>query len=309
MRTEKIFQIIFLILMFVFFANAVVAETVKSFSEMENIEEYEELKEYGLLPPDQYNHKAGSNLILMAIKANNFSKGDWAMAHGLLGASMLNVSLNDRSGYQNLFLSSCDNSKIYNSAENKNAWLFSTKYKPVETKSIITKRENIIALMAYTINERYIFSRGTWGRVYRPDINRPSNEILFKYSQRGLEVYTDLLKKGINDKCLKNTLGITYASLNFDKFKIFEILGNSLKLKFPLQIYSDALEATINKLKQMPNHSLHFLSQLSLEMGSRGISDADTFLFPDNEKEHEMLLKFIKDDLLKIDLANKANIK
>lgn len=56
---------------------------------------FEELPRYGLLGPGAHNHEAGSQLVLLALKPTSVGKGDWVMAHGLLGVSMLNIGVNE----------------------------------------------------------------------------------------------------------------------------------------------------------------------------------------------------------------------
>src|SRR5262245_17500394 len=59
-------------------------ERVFSFDTLDKVERYEDLPKFGLVPPEQTNHRSGKNLILLAIKANAFLKGDWVASLGFL---------------------------------------------------------------------------------------------------------------------------------------------------------------------------------------------------------------------------------
>src|SRR5262245_18732515 len=82
---------------------------------LNNAQTFADLEQYGLLGPEQRNHRAGTNLVMLALQVTSFGKGDWVMAYGLLGASMLDVGVEERIAYQSLFLDYAfgGNSKMY----------------------------------------------------------------------------------------------------------------------------------------------------------------------------------------------------
>jgi len=281
------------------------ARQVKSFDEMKDVETYEELKDYGLVVPNSTDHVAGTNLILLALKVNVAGKGHWVPAHGLLGVSMLNVSVQDRIGYQNLFLSIFDRSKYYNSASNENSWIWPGSgdcrvgpFKFVKTASILVKRENLIAYLAYEVSSRFEFDReGNYARIYRPDNRLDSKKRIASAITAAQEVLTELKRQGLDDICLKNLIGICLAQLLYDG----SIQITFEKLPFPIQVYSDALKATIERLKARSGHSMIFLKELYWEMAARGISDYDPFLLPPDEATAQAIQEIISTDLKHIE--------
>jgi len=271
-------------------------DKVFSFDTLDQAEEFEDLEKFGLQAPESYNHTKGKNLILLAIKATSFFKGDWVMAHGLLGVSMLDVSVEDRIGYESLFLSSAQRFKMFGSFINDdNALLvdFDRQVKP--TKSVIATREAYIYSLSDQLNGRYIYNNaGNFGRNYFPERNRDSNVQLENTLVNGLKFYSGLKDKGYDDKTLKDMLGIAYASLDYDGVIISD---TNLYTIGALQVYSDALTATLAKLNENSDHSYQFLEELGWEMQSRGLATDDKILLPDDEKNFEAILKIIEEDL------------
>jgi hypothetical protein len=310
---KKIRWIFYFVLVAVpLFPLLAMSKQVKSFDELKNVEKYEDLEGYGLVPPQSHNHIAGTNLILLALKVSSFQKGDWVMAHGLLGATMLDASIFDRAGYQNLFLSLCDRSKYLNSATNQNSWAWpkfsGQKFSLVDTKSIVVKRENIMGYLTWQIESRFEYDKkGNYKRVYTPDPNRPEEKNIYLAFQTGLKIYEELTKKGVEDKCLRNLLGMISAVLIFDQLSSKTFISEQIEIGQPIQLYIDALAATINGLKEKPEHSKIFLEALYWETDRRGIGDTDTYLFPENDKSLKALLNLVELDLKQID--QKTSVK
>lgn len=221
---------------------------VLSFETLDRIEKYEELPKYGLVAPEQYNHKSGKYLVVLALKAMSWFKGNWLMAHGLLGTNMLDVNAYDRSGYQSLFLSLIQRYKMYASYLNDNNISLLTEgiRKPSGSlRSIISIREALIYLVSWQLNARYIYTAdGNFGRRYLPERGRKSNEQLKQLLIDGLKVYRQLAEMGFDDKTLKDTLGMAYASLDYDGVYLSYADTRDLGV---LQVYSDALTATLNQ--------------------------------------------------------------
>lgn len=272
-------------------------EKVLSFETLNKVEKFEDLTKWGLVAPEQYNHTSGKNLILLAIKANSFFKGDWAVAHGLLGTNMLNVDVIDRIGYSSLFSSLfvTQGFKMYANSIMDNALLVDIDGSIKQTKSIITRREGVIYAVSNQLEGRYIYNdAGNFGRNYFPEPNRTSNEELKKAVLAGLKVYNDFLDMGFDDKTLKDTLCVAHASLDYDGITISDT--DVYKLG-PLQVCTDALKATLNKLNEDKNHDYNLLCELGWEMQSRGLASDDKILLPEDEKNFEALLEIIEKDL------------
>lgn len=274
-------------------------KNVLSFETLDKIEKFEDLPKYGLVAPEQYNHNSGKNLILFALKATAWHKGNWVLAHGLLGVNMLDINVHDMTGYKSLFLSLTQRFKMYASYLNDDSSLLIGGLKPHGSlKSIIAKREALIYLISRELNGRYIYNdEGNFGRNYLPEKNRKSHKQLKQLLVDGLTVYDQLSQQGFDDKTLQDTLGMAYASLEYDG-AYYSVTG-ILKLG-NLQIYSDALTATLTRLKGKPNHSAEFLEELGWEMDIRGLSTTDEILTPSNDKNYQAILKIVEADLVSI---------
>ena len=265
-------------------------KNVLSFETLGQIEKYEDLPKYGLVAPQQYNHNSGKNLVLLVLKATSWFKGDWVLAHGLLGVNMLDINVHDRTGYKSLFFSLTQRFKMYSSYLNDDNALLNKSL-----KSIIAKREALIYLISWKLNSRYIYNdEGNFGRNYLPERNRKSHKKLKQLLVDGLKVYDQLKQQGFDDKTLKDTLGMAYASLDYDG--VFLSAKTTRPLGTP-QIYSDALTATLTELKGEPNHSNEFLEKLGWEMQARDLSTFDEILAPSNDKNHQAILKIVEADL------------
>lgn len=275
-------------------------EKVLSFDTLNQAEKFEDLSKWGLVAPDQYNHTSGKNLILLAIKAKSFFKGTWVAAHGLLGTNMIDAGVLDRAGYESLFHSLFvrQGFKMYAdnlmSGNSTNLLVeFDGTIKP--TKSIIARREAAIYSLSQELEARYIYNdAGNFGRNYFPEPNRTNNEKLKKALLGGLKIYIELLNEGFDDKTLKDSLGMAWASLFYDRV---DISNTDIHKLGPLQIYTDALKATLAKLNEKKNHSYDFLCELGAEMQSRGLASDDKILLPEDDNNYQAILKIIEKDL------------
>jgi|SRR3989338_128228 len=276
-------------------------EKVLSFDALDKVEKFEDLAKYGLVAPEQYNHTSGKNLVLLAIKANSFFKGDWAAAHGLLGVNMLDVDELDRVGYKSLFTSLfvTQGFKMYaDSVMDDLALLAEPDGSVKQTKSIIARREGAIYSVSNQIEARYIYNNeGNYGRNYFPEPNRKSNGELKAALLSGLKVYNELLTAGFDDKTLKDSLCMAYASLYYDGVSVG---GTDIYKLGSLQVCTDALKATLTKLNSKKDHSSNFLYELGWEMQSRNLASDDKILLPEDDKNYEAMLKVFENDLAAI---------
>lgn len=273
-------------------------ESVLSFDTLNKAERFEDLPKWGLVAPEQYNHESGKNLIMLALKANAIQKGDWVTAHGLLGTNMLDVDLLDRIGYKGLFSSmfTIQGFKMYASSLNTNMGLLVDLDGTVKpTKSIIAQREGTIYAASNELEGRYVYNdSGNFGKNYFPEPNRKSNAKLSKILLSGINVYNQLKKDGFDDKTLRDTLCMVYASLEYDNVSV-----NSTDIYYlgSLQVCKDALRGTLTKLNSEKDNNYNFLQELGWEMQSRNLSDGDGILIPDDEKNFDAMLKVIEKDL------------
>lgn len=269
----------------------------------------DKLRKYGVfLPPrsEEHDHERGKGLISLAIRATSYLNGDWVLAHGLLGAILLECDVLDMLAYKSLFLSLVHGSKLYSSSLS-DALL--TEYKlekhavtPISRKSIIFRRESILAALAHNLESRYIYDeKGNFGRHYGSE-DRKSNNVMLQNLETGLQFYNDLKQFGYVDKTLRDALGMAFASLRHDAHLMSSYSSLVVVPGPPLQIYSDALEATLNRLKAKPGHSHNFLEELALEMGIRGLADDDHILLPRDQRNFEAILKIIDKDLAEIQI-------
>jgi len=273
-------------------------EKVLSFDTLNKAEKFEDLPKWGLVAPEQYNHEGGKNLIMLAIKANAIQKGDWVTAHGLLGTSMLDVDLLDRIGYKSLFSSmfAIQGFKMYASSLDTDMGLIVDLDGTVKpTKSIIAQREGIIYTASNELEGRYVYNdAGNFGKNYLPEPNRKSNVKLTKILLNGLKVYNQLKTAGFDDKTLRDTLCITYASLDYDNVSVD---STDIYYLGSLQVCKDTLKATLTKLNSEKNNNYNFLQELGWEMQSRSLTSGDGILIPDDEKNFEAMVKVIEKDL------------
>ncbi len=243
------------------------------------------------LPWTRPDHERGKALILLAIKAGllvpleRASAADWVIAHGLIGVGLLECEEKDRLSYRNLFVSlaSPRKAKLETSYE---AGYFLTDSlmgpgggaKAHSGKSLIRRRESLLAALALHLKERYIYdAAGNFGRNYSSE-NRESNTLMLENLKIGLKLNKELKALGYIDRTLRDALGIVYASLKHDHHRTAST--NRYALGRPLKIYIDSLEATLNYLKKQPvDHSADILERLELEMDIRGLTVRDGFDF------------------------------
>lgn len=273
-------------------------EKVLSFDTLNKAEKFEDLSKWGLVAPEQYNHESGRNLIMLAIKANAISKGDWVAAHGLLGTTMLDVDLMDRIGYKSLFSSLffMQGFKMYAINQDADMGLLvdiDGSVKP--TKSIIAQREGAIYTASSELEGRYIYNdAGNFEKDYFPEPGRKSNDRLKKVLLNGLKIYNQLNEAGFDDKTFRDTLCVAYASLDYDGVSI----SNTDIYKLgSLQVCKDTLKATLSKLSGNKDNNYNFLQELGWEMQSRSLAYNDGILIPDDEKNFEAMLKVFERDL------------
>lgn len=283
----------------------------------------------GIHIPDTYNNIEGKNRILYSIKSTAFGQWEWFAANGLLGVSMLNIELDDRIGYETLFKSIFPTATSKMQANNT-IWsnlLMEVDWKPLNTKSIIARRESIIYTLAYQLESRYIYN-DMWNsqRIYTPQKNRKSNEKLKNVIIEGEKVYNELFQKWFNDITLRDSLCIGYASLVYDGI---EETPNMYGLWSP-QICLDALKSTVDFLNKYRNDEFvtryGFLYTLGEQMRKRNLTTDDVILAPnlewdtkiqtivENTNENELELKLSEyisekqDPILKIISEDLDNI-
>ncbi len=272
------------------------AEKVLSLESLDKAETYEDLKKWGLVAPDHYNHKSGKNLILLALKSTSFFKGDWVAAYGLLGTSMIDVEVLDRIGYESLFLSlKVLGSKMRAShVMNNTPLLVDIDGSIMISKSIIARREAAIYSVSRATEARYIYDDiGNFARNYSPERNRKSNKGLRKAALSGLKIYEELRKMGFDDKTLRDTICMAVGSLSIDR----GVSDSDFSMVGPLQVCIDALKATLATLGEKKNHDYDFLFTLGFEMQARGLATDDKILLPEDEKNLEAILKIVEKDL------------
>jgi len=265
----------------------------RDLSELGEVDSYEDLAQFRVLTPNAYNHSWGQNLILLCVKTNAVRKGDWVVAHGLLGVSMLNVNVYERIAYRSLFLGLTLGYKMYASyiANIPLGGLTSEN----EIESVIGRREAAIYRSSFGLNSRYIYgSDGNFDRVHHPDKNRDSNVELKRVFQYGIRVYVEIKSLGFDDRTLRDCLGMVAASLKYDSVMLD--LDSIIQLG-PMQVYRDALAATLKQLQGEPNHSHQFLNVLGQEMSMRGLTTDDLIFLPTLGVDYTNLVNIIEEDL------------
>ena len=256
-----------------------------------------------LIPPDERDHERGKTIVLEVLNATAYFKGHWVLGNGLAAVQLLECAVGDRIAYESMFLSLARGPKLMANASGNAGLLLGYEdggYVPkTESESIVYRREAILTAAARGIRARFMFdAEGEWGRIYEPN-DRTSNDPLTKTLSAGLELYEELNESDYRDKTLRDSLGMVFAVIEFDREFRHGIDILSLVNLGPLQIYRDALLATLSRLAEESEHSADFLEELSTEMGLRGLSEADTFLLPDLEQldQHQRLLQLIAADL------------
>jgi hypothetical protein len=263
---------------------------------------FEDLSRYGLVAPGAHNHKAGSQIVLLALKVTSLFKGDWVMAHGLLGVSMLNVEVTEGIGYRSLFLK-------YALAGNKLATVYETNNNgllvdavsrlPKKTSSIIARREAALYCLADQLFSRYRYNdEGNYAQMYQPSERPKSNASLRGCVAAAIQVFRELKKKGFEDKTLKDALGLAYASLDRDGAMALPAEAFTLG---PAQVFRDALDAALVSLTKWPQDSAYLLDRFTGQMEARGLTVNDEMQLPSSQEALDALLKIVADDLALID--------
>jgi len=274
---------------------------VRSFAQMDSIGGYGDLPAYGLLPPGSHSHEAGANLIMLAVAATYYGKGNWAQAIGSLGVTMLNVSVSDRIGYYSLFDGGTHRFKMQASYSiDNNGMLVGYGSDKAASLSSVTARESAIYRTADAIRSRFAYDQnGNHRRLYEPQAGR--GEDLMTALSLGYEVLEDLASEDYADMTLRDCLGMTYVVPERDQAPVnvldYPHLG-------PLQVYRDALHEVLQKLAANLEHSYDILDQLGWAMSSRGLAANDKMLLPDfdNPNNFQTFLAILRTDLESIDM-------
>lgn len=280
---------------------------VLSFEHLNSVNTSEELNKFGLTGPEQTNHKAGTNLILLAIRSTSYGKGTWASAIGLLGSNMIEASVVDRIGYESLFSSSQTTSgcKLSANLSRRDNYMLLDINSGISNKisSIISKREAAIFALAFELECRYYFNnKGNYQISAKSDPNRESNTKLAKNIKLAISILNKLSERGFNDITLKNCIGIATASLYYDQQSISEHIPF---IEAPLQVYLDALKPVIAELSNRPEKRTEFIHDVCIEMDLRGLRCHDEILLPSTQKNLESIVNIISTDLSKIELKHK----
>jgi hypothetical protein len=267
------------------------------------------LLRYGLVGPGAHNHKAGSQLVLLALKVTSRGMGNWVMAHGLLGVSMLNVNSIDELGYRSLFLKHAHGSgKLSTVRETNTSDLLvnADSGMPEKTPSLIAKREAALYCLADQLWDRYIYNdEGNYAQVYEPSPRPKTNARLKGCIAAGMQIFHELKAKGFEDKTLKDALGVAFASVDRDRAMALPTDAFTLG---PPQVFRDALDAAL-RWPTNPQDNAFILRTLNTQMEARGLMASDEMLLPSSEEALDALLKIVADDLAAIDrgVASGAN--
>jgi hypothetical protein len=130
--------------------------------------------------------------------------------------------------------------------------------------------------------------------MYQPEVNRSRNGKLREGMLTGLGIYAELLKLGFDDRTLRESLGMAYASLDLDGVPVQD---RGIVRLGPLQIYRDALNETLRQLSKHSNHSYDLLEQISWSMTTRGLATHYEWLAPSDEKSFQARLRVVEQDL------------
>jgi hypothetical protein len=87
------------------------------------------------------------------------------------------------------------------------------------------------------------------------------------------------------------------ASLEYDSIKLD--LDSIIQLG-PMQVYRDALAATLKELRGQPDHSHQFLTVLGQEMSLRGVATDDIIFLPTVGVDYTNLVRIIEEDLQRL---------
>jgi hypothetical protein len=272
--------------------DVVFGRDVKSFDSLSDVTKYDDLKTWGLVGPGQHEHQSGKNLVLLALKANSISKGDWVSSLGLLGVAMLHADIYSAQGYKSLFTANLvadSDFKMYGTTLIGN----NQSILRIQSKSIVGRREAAIFGVANAFFGRYCSSPAAQVNNF--------NESLKQALKSGLTVYLELKAKGYDDKTLRDALNIARASLESDKVLNEDVAYNELGL---WQVHQDALAAALQQMreKKWEFSETTFEAVLKIEMSIRGLVTSDGFLIPENEQSFAVLVKLVESDLNGIEI-------
>ena len=266
------------------------------FNSLHELKSLDDLHKFGLSSPDKTDHEKGTQLIMLALSTNVADYPDWTLAHGLLGATMLNASPIEKASYQSFFMS-LNNFRNYKMNENqKITFLFETDTNAItKTPSLIVKRELVITAISRSLHNRFTYNgTGDFKQIYTPEKNRHSHKQLKEMLKTGLSIYGEFEDREFDDQTLLSILGITYATLTFDNVDLSDL---DLRYLDPKTIYEETLKITLDSLAKRPKHGYKFLLLLNDKMDRKKLSTKDKMLFTKKKNIKKPLLEIINNDL------------
>lgn len=289
-------------------------DCVRPLKEMRDIKEFSELRRFGLVGPEERDHEAGTNLILLALGATAYGKGDWVQAIGLLGAQMIDVELDVRLAYQAIFQTGfgCTLRNLDDPHTRGNAgllvpveWELSKVRAPVPAKnSIIARRETALVAIAETLSSRYRYGPdGNYRRDYGSAPRHPGTLKLTDAFNYGMQVFLELRQQQLTDLTLQAALGAAAASLDHNDTPI----PINQQIQIPrFQSYRDALNAAFGRIREVTERSgeTDFLSEYCQQLELRELRVGNDALLlpefaPDAEANHAAMLRIVTTDLAK----------
>lgn len=283
--------------------------TIRPLREMTEVSEFSQLRQFGVTAPEERDHEAGTNLILLTMKATIVGKGEWLRGYGIVGTEMLSVDLNTRLGYQTLFDAgpSCALSALPNRQVANNASLLLGDWYVTRDDSgalpnhvsLIARRQTAIAAIATSIADRFRWDLdGNYGRVLTSAPKHQAAAKLRRALTYGIRILQEFETVGYKDLRLQGSLGAATAVLRHDG--ISPSLNELVKVK-QSQVYADALNAAVGRLRASIRRGgdLSFEEALCTELESRELppSGIDQMFLPASPGELEVLLKVVRDDL------------
>ena len=253
----------------------------------------------------ELDHLHGKTLILSALGATGLDKANQTYGVGLAGTDLLDCDAETRQAYVSLFSSPRYYSKLV--AATRNTRLLTEQmtlieatpgdHAKIEFASVLARRESAIEAIARNLGSRYTRDQAgdlesDLSRCYAPQ-QWPINGTLLSNLRTGLAVYDELSDRGYRDLTLRDTLGIAYASLEFDEAMTLTQYPASL---LSGQIYADALRNTFAA------NEYYFLEMLADEMSALGLEVNDAIIFPVQSNDEEVrnfsaILRIIEEDL------------
>jgi len=260
---------------------------------------------YGLVAPQVHDIKSAKRQIVYTLLSTPLFKGDWFLAHGLLGVTRIPDDINEclyaKLGYKSLFKSMVlgGGTKIERVAEcGDGLLLHHLPNTEIPTESWIYWREHYIGAIGYKLNDRFKFNEeGNYipSPILKPCPTHVSVSELKTEIEGAYQLYDKLRKKGFEDKTLGDSIGMGYVFLRYDD-PYYRVPENPiLFLPFLEQVYTDTMLAVLKQmLRGMP-----FYRALEWEMGSRGLNKDDVLLMPWELSREQYLaaLKLIIEDL------------